>query len=64
MAAGALIVFLLQKSVLKSKSDSILKEAEAEGESIKKDKIIQAKEEIEKESCRVLKTKQGLKRKI
>ena len=38
LAAGALIVFLLQKSVLKSKSDSILKEAEAEGESIKKDK--------------------------
>ncbi len=42
--AGAVVVFLLQKSVLKSKTESILKEAEAEGESIKKDKIIQAKE--------------------
>ena len=46
VAAGAIIVFLLQKSVLKSKTQSILKEAEAEGESIKKDKIIQAKEKF------------------
>lgn len=46
VAIGALIVFLLQKSVLKSKTQSILKEAEAEGESIKKDKIIQAKEKF------------------
>jgi ribonuclease Y len=43
---GALVVFLLQKSVLKSKTEGILKEAEAEGESIKKDKIIQAKEKF------------------
>lgn len=44
VVVGAVIVFILQKSVLKSKTASILKEAEAEGESIKKDKIIQAKE--------------------
>jgi len=43
---GAVIVFILQKSVLKSKTQSILKEAEAEGESLKKDKIIQAKEKF------------------
>lgn len=44
LAGGALIVFLLQKSVLKSKAQNIIKAAETEGESIKKDKIIQAKE--------------------
>lgn len=46
VVVGAVIVFLLQKSVLKSKTEGILKEAEAEGESIKKDKIIQAKEKF------------------
>ncbi|MFT4601510.1 MAG: ribonuclease Y [Arenicella sp.] len=46
IVAGAIIVFLLQKSVLKSKTQGILKEAEAEGESLKKDKIIQAKEKF------------------
>jgi ribonucrease Y len=44
IVGGALIVFILQKTVLKSKTSSILKEAEAEGEVLKKDKIIQAKE--------------------
>ena len=41
---GAVIAFVLQKSVLKSKSSAILKEAEVEGESLKKDKVLQAKE--------------------
>ncbi len=41
---GGIIVFLLQKSVLKNKAESIIKEAEAEGESLKKDKVLQAKE--------------------
>jgi ribonuclease Y len=43
---GAVIAFILQKSVLKAKSSSILKEAEVEGEAIKKDKILQAKEKF------------------
>ncbi|UKN03312.1 ribonuclease Y [Paracrocinitomix mangrovi] len=46
LAVGAIVVFILQKTALKSKSQSILKEAEAEGEAIKKDKIIQAKEKF------------------
>ena len=39
LLAGALIVFIMQKSVLKSKAQAIVKEAEAEGETIKKDKF-------------------------
>lgn len=46
LALGALIVFILQKTALKSKISSMLKEAEAEGEALKKDKIIQAKEKF------------------
>ena len=46
LAAGLVVMFLLQKSVLKSKTASMLKEAEAEGEALKKDKIIQAKEKF------------------
>jgi len=46
LIAGALIVFILQKSVLKGKAQAIVKEAEAEGETIKKDKILQAKEKF------------------
>ena len=46
LIAGALIVFILQKSVLKGKAQAIVKEAEAEGETIKKDKILQAKEKL------------------
>ncbi|MEO9534297.1 MAG: ribonuclease Y [Crocinitomicaceae bacterium] len=46
LVIGGLIVFLLQKSVLKAKAQGIIKEAEAEGESIKKDKILQAKEKF------------------
>ena len=43
---GAIIAFVLQKSVLKSKANSILKEAEIEGEALKKDKVLQAKEKF------------------
>ncbi|MCB9224303.1 MAG: ribonuclease Y [Crocinitomicaceae bacterium] len=46
VALGAVIVFILQKTALKAKTNSILKEAEAEGEALKKDKIIQAKEKF------------------
>ena len=46
IAIGALIAFLLQKSALKAKTKSILKEAEVEGEALKKEKILQAKEKF------------------
>ncbi len=44
LVIGGLVVFLLQKSILKGKAENILKEAEADGEAMKKDKILQAKE--------------------
>ena len=43
---GAVIVIILQKSALKAKTQAIIKEAEASGETMKKDKIIQAKEKF------------------
>lgn len=43
---GVVIMIILHKSALKSKTQSIIKEAEAKGESIKKDKIYQAKEKF------------------
>jgi ribonuclease Y len=46
IAVGALIAFVLQKSALKAKTKSILKEAEVEGEALKKEKILQAKEKF------------------
>ncbi len=46
IAIGALIAFVLQKSALKAKTKSILKEAEVEGEALKKEKILQAKEKF------------------
>lgn len=44
LVAGSLVMFLMQKSILKGKAENILKEAEAQGEAIKKDKVLQAKE--------------------
>ena len=41
---GILIFWLLRKLILGNKSSQILKQAEAEGENIKKEKIFQAKE--------------------
>lgn len=46
LVLGVVIVFILQKTALKAKTASILKDAEAEGEALKKDKIIQAKEKF------------------
>ena len=43
---GAVIAFIFQRTALKAKSASILKEAENEGEALKKDKILQAKEKF------------------
>ena len=43
---GIIIAFILQKSALKAKAEAKIKEAEAEGEAIKKDKILQAKEKF------------------
>lgn len=42
--AGGIIVFVLLSTVLKGKREKVLKDAESEGESIKKEKILQAKE--------------------
>jgi len=44
LVVGVIVAFILQKSALKAKSGAILKEAEVEGEALKKDKILQAKE--------------------
>ena len=41
---GAVITFLFLKMLNKGKADAIVKEAEAEAEVIKKDKMLQAKE--------------------
>ena len=45
-ALGILIFWLLRKLILGNKSSQILKQAEAEGENIKKEKIFQAKEKF------------------
>ncbi len=46
MVAGIVIMVILQKSALKAKTEAIRKKAEDEGESVKKDKILQAKEKF------------------
>lgn len=46
LVLGALIVFLVMNSMLKKRRAGILKEAEAEGEAIKKEKMVQAKEKF------------------
>ncbi len=46
LVAGVLMGFLIFNNLLKSKKAGIIKEAELEGETIKKDKIIQAKEKF------------------
>ncbi|MFD1551224.1 ribonuclease Y [Putridiphycobacter roseus] len=43
---GAVIAFIFQRTALKNKTASLLKEAENEGEALKKDKILQAKEKF------------------
>lgn len=44
LAGGGVITFFIQNVLLKSKKEQILKIAEQEGEALKKDKIVQAKE--------------------
>lgn len=46
VAAGGAIVYVLLNSLMKKRSTSILRKAEAEGEAIKKEKILQAKEKF------------------
>jgi ribonucrease Y len=44
LAGGGVGAFVLQNVILKSKRDQLIREAELEGENIKKEKILQAKE--------------------
>jgi ribonuclease Y len=46
LVAGGGLVFLALNSVMKRRTEGILKEAEAEGEALKKEKILQAKEKF------------------
>ncbi len=46
IAVGGGLVYLLLNSLMKKRRDSILKEAAAEGETIKKEKLVQAKEKF------------------
>ncbi len=46
LAGGGAGVYVLQNVILKNKRSQIVKEAELEGENIKKDKILQAKEKF------------------
>jgi len=46
LIGGAAAVFVLQNTALKSKTDKLIKDAESEGEAIKKEKILQAKEKF------------------
>lgn len=43
LVIGGIAVFIIQKSILKSKADTVLKKAEDEGESIKKIKFYKQK---------------------
>ncbi len=46
LALGAGVMFLVQKHILKTKTEEILKEAEAEAEVIKKNKLLEVKEKF------------------
>jgi ribonuclease Y len=46
LAAGGIITYLFYQMILRKRSTNIIKEAEAEAEVIKKDKILQAKEKF------------------
>ena len=48
IAAGAVIAFIVQNIVLKNKKTKILKDAEVDGENLKKSKMLQAKERFMK----------------
>ncbi len=46
LAAGGIITYLSYQVILRKRSTNIIKDAEAEAEVIKKDKILQAKEKF------------------
>lgn len=46
LGAGAVLTFVITNVMLKKRRELIIKEAEAQGESMKKDKILQAKEKF------------------
>ena len=46
LVAGAVVTYLVNQAVLRNRSTNIVKEAEAEAEVLKKDKILQAKEKF------------------
>ena len=46
LAGGGVATFVIQKVFLKNKSSQLVREAEVEGENIKKEKILQAKEKF------------------
>lgn len=46
LAGGIVVAIIIQNVLLKSRRDQLLKDAENEGETIKKDKILQAKEKF------------------
>lgn len=46
LVGGGIATFVIQKVILKNKSSQIVREAELEGENIKKEKILQAKEKF------------------
>lgn len=46
LAAGVVATYVVLNTILKKRKEQILKEAETEGEAIKKDKILQAKEKF------------------
>jgi ribonuclease Y len=46
LIAGVVVTFVIQNILLKKRTEQILKDAENEGEAIKKDKILQAKEKF------------------
>jgi ribonuclease Y len=48
LAGGGAGIFVLQNVILKNKREALIREAESEGENIKKEKILQAKEKFMK----------------
>ncbi|HRH39909.1 MAG TPA: Rnase Y domain-containing protein, partial [Flavobacteriales bacterium] len=46
LVVGGILVFVILNAATKKRRESVIKEAEAEGEALKKDKILQAKEKF------------------
>ena len=44
LIGGGVVMVIVQQTLLKSKREKLIKDAELEGENIKKDKLLQAKE--------------------